>query len=367
MSKRTSVYTTAIVFGAGASVPPLMSQQGLVQELLKDQTNPRIWPAKKYLRHSFPGLLSRKTEPRNEDIRFEDIVGPLEIAEAEEYWFHFGGSGEPGFLLTNRQVLNSLDTWVAMALDPQSIPKPSSGKGPKADGARKAYKAYYAPGPTSDLAYGRLISILRSNGLLEQTAFLSMNYDVLLDRVIHASTSHIPDYGIDGFYDPNASADSSEKERASVLILKLHGSLNWRACDNCHILRNLKEYISWPGDKCIDCGEKTARPMLIRPTLLKDFRHRVWKDVWRRAGHVLAGASKWIFVGYSLPLADVWMLRLLAQSSRSGGIVPRDRKIVVVNSDPQVEQRFSLLFPEVDFRQMDFGVWTDGLTGGNTK
>jgi hypothetical protein len=344
-----------------------MSQQGLVQELLKDQTNPRIWPAKKYLRHSFPGLLSGNREPGREDIRFEDIVGPLEIAEAEEYWFHFGGSGEPGTLLTNRQVLNSLDTWVAMALDPQTIPKPSAGKGPKADGDRATYRTYYAPGPISALPYGRLVGFLGSGGALEQTAFLSMNYDVLLDRVIHASEGHIPDYGIDGFYEPNADAFSGEKERAAVLILKLHGSLNWRACDNCHILRNLKEYISWPGDKCIDCGEKTARPMLIRPTLLKDFRHRVWKDVWRRAGHVLAGASKWVFIGYSLPLADVWMLRLLAQSARSGGITPRNREIVVVNSDPQVKHRFSLLFPDVDFRQMDFGAWTDAFNSGNTK
>jgi hypothetical protein len=305
--------------------------------------------------------------PDKENVRFEDIVGPLEISEAEEYWFHFGGSGDHGVLLTNRQVLNSLDTWVAMALDPQNIPKPATGKGARATEERETYDNYYAPRSNSDLPYARLVHFLKDAGLLEETAFLSMNYDVLLDRVIHSSVSHIPDYGIDGFYDPGPEASSDEKERASVLILKLHGSLNWRACDNCHILRNLKEYVIWPGDKCVDCGEQAARPMLIRPTLLKDFRHRVWKDVWRRAGHVLAGASRWIFVGYSLPLADVWMLRLLAQSARSGGIPPRQRNIVVVNTDPQVKQRFSLLFPGVDFCEMDFGAWTDSYVGGPIK
>ncbi len=138
-----------------------------------------------------------------ENIRFEDIVGPLEIAEAEEYWFHFGGTGTPGTILTNRRVLNSLDTWVAMALDPQSIPKPATGKAAKTAEEDEAFVNFYAPSATSVLPYSRLIHFLRNDALLDQTAFLSMNYDVLLDRVLNTSASHIPDYGIDGFYDPS--------------------------------------------------------------------------------------------------------------------------------------------------------------------
>lgn len=84
--------------------------------------------------------------------------------------------------------------------------------------------------------------------------------------------------------------------------------------------------------------------MLIRPTLLKDFQHRVWQDVWRAAGRALAGATRWLIVGYSLPLADVWMLRLLAQSVRSGR-TGRERSIALVNPDPEVLKRFGLLFP----------------------
>src|SRR5262249_23157094 len=155
-------------------------------------------------------------------------------------------------------------------------------------------------------------------------------------------------------YDVPKPDTSKGEQHSGVLLLKLHGSLNWRVCNNCHFLRNLKEFVAWPKDKCTDCGAFTARPMLIRPTLLKDFRHRVWRDVWRKAGHVLASASRWVFVGYSLPMADVWMLRLLAQSARSGGISPWDRKITVVNRDSRVRQRFSFLFPKMDFRKEDF-------------
>ena len=56
-------------------------------------------------------------------------------------------------------------------------------------------------------------------------------------------------------------------------------------------------------------------------------------------------------------MADVWMLRLLAQSARSGGISTWDRKITVVNRDPRVRRRFSFLFPKMDFREEDFNSW----------
>ena len=46
MSKTSSNYKTAIIFGAGASVPPLTSQQGLVRELLDNKQIPVYGPQK---------------------------------------------------------------------------------------------------------------------------------------------------------------------------------------------------------------------------------------------------------------------------------------------------------------------------------
>lgn len=337
---------TAFVFGAGASLPHLTGQQGLVLQLLTvSAPDRRIIPAQTYLKTVFPGS-------PNPTLRFEDIVGPLEISESEEYWFHFAGrSAETQRVaFTNHDVLDALDTWVAMSLDPPSLPKSKSSE--ESPDASSAYVNFYAPSAAAPLGYARLAHLLRVAGKLEQTAFLSMNYDVLLDRVFYASADHDPDYMIDGFH-PSSGPASSKRAR----ILKLHGSLNWRSCDRCHILRNEREFVVWPRSHCVDCGSRSARPMLIRPTLLKDFRHRVWQEVWRSAGHVLAGARRWIFIGYSLPLADVWMLRLLAQSYRSGVVVPRTREIEVVNPDIAVRDRFSLLFPNLIFRQQTFDEW----------
>jgi hypothetical protein len=347
---------TAIVFGAGASLPALPSQQGLVDRLHGARPHPRIALAQRYLRRVFPGL-------PNPTIRFEDVVGPLEIAEAEEYWFHFAGtsSDHRRRLVTNKAVLDSLDTWLAMSLDPETIPKPPSARRTTAtDAATISFRTYYAPSADGALPYSRLIYLLSLLDSLKNTGFLSMNYDVLLDRVLYASETNAPDYVVDGFYRDTSESPPDQTVINRITLLKLHGSLNWRSCDTCHTLRNLGSFVVWPESHCIDCGSEFARPMLIRPTLLKDFRHRVWQGLWRNAGHVLAGAKTWIFIGYSLPLADVWMLRLLAQSCRSGSIPVHDRRIVVVNLDPNVKDRFALLFPRLDFRYESFEAWVNG-------
>jgi len=363
---------TAIVFGAGASIPPLIGQQDLVLNLLTTPGVERLFPAQKYLRTMFPGL--RKNQIEAGTLQFEDIVGPLEIAESEEYWFHFGGrkkggkrailtnktvsdsTADKGAVLTNKTVLDSLDTWVAMALDPESLPKRPGKHEKHPERKEQEYSDFYMPSSSSVLAYARLVSLLKQFQILEATAFVSMNYDILLDRVLHLSGSHVPDYGIDAFYEERKPQPI---DRSVVTLLKLHGSLNWRVCESCHILRDFRELAVWPNDMCLDCEENTGRPMLIRPTLLKDFRHRVWRDVWRRAGHVLASAEKWVFVGYSLPLADVWMLRLLAQSYRSGPPRSEPRKIIVVNPEPIVKKRFGLLFSNLVFHEISFSDWIE--------
>jgi hypothetical protein len=348
LSRRTQANVDlAVVLGAGASIPPLINQEELVRKLVDAPAAPRIQAAQKYLRRTFPGLAANR-----ETIRFEDIVGPLEIAESEEYWYHFGGHQRGTKVpVTNKEVLDSLDSWVAMTLDPDLIPKPVKER----HGETLAhYLEFYSPREASPLTYARMVHRLRDASQLNKTVFISMNYDVLLDRVLYSSVTHEPNYSIDAFYDePN----SPTEEVAKVPLLKLHGSLNWLVCDQCHVLRNLRNFVVWPNSNCPGCRTKTARPMLIRPTLLKDFRHRVWRDVWQEAGHMLASAQRWIFIGYSLPMADVWILRLLAQSARSGGMKPEERLITVVNPDIGARKRFALLFPNAQFEHKLFEEW----------
>lgn len=292
-----------------------------------------------------------------EDVQYEHVVGPLEIAEAEEYWFHYAGQaavkrskGAVQRLVTNRDVLDGLDAWLVYALDPPGIPKRPF---------ESSYGTYYT-GPDAGVLYGRLLSLLVAMGLLNETLFISTNYDILLDRSMLATAGCFPDYRIEAF------VDTPRDERACIPLLKVHGSLNWRVCDTCHLLRNFRTAIVWPRSECHDCGDIAARPMLIRPTLLKDFRHRVWQDVWREAGRRLSRATRWIFIGYSLPLADVWMLRLVTQAFRTAGGHDGGVRITIVDPDPDVHARYRVLFPNAISRAISFGEWLEGAAASGS-
>lgn len=311
---------------------------------LRDDPSYRVFPAKRYVEKVFPGAHEATGQ-----ATLEEIIGPLEIAESEEYWFHLAGRSRKS-LLTNRQVLKSIDTWIARALDPQSLPRFPKYGDAEFEGKRAGFERFY--GETSTLGYARLVAQLKATEMLGQTeCFVSLNYDLLLDRAITAAGLSI-DYSVDGF------AELPTTEPSDIHVIKLHGSLNWRMCDSCHYLRNLRNASIWPGSKCQDCRSAEARPMLIRPTFLKDFRHRVWQGLWREAGHCLAAADHWFLVGYSLPLADVWVLRMLAQSARSrAGGMPT---VTVVNPDDGADRRFRLLFPDAIHERASFDEWLDG-------
>ena len=324
--------TVAFILGAGASCPIIPPQRDLVLQLWQKTTKPyepgfpinRLWPARAYLRRTFPGL-KKGVAPT-----FEDVLGPLEISEAEEYWYHFAGRDLKGRLVTNQQVLDALDTWISYVLDPPSLPRRPGDDG---------FAPLFGPGKNATCVYAKLVDVLRETSLIGSTLFISMNYDILLDRCLIAA-GHPPNYQVEAFLDPPAKAVGT------IPVFKLHGSLNWRVCEQCHVLIDLQFDSVWPASICGTCGSQRARPMLIRPTVLKDFKHRVWKEVWKWTGRELAKAEHWVFIGYSLPLADVWMLRLLTQSVRSGGI--KSRKISVVEPSGRVLERYRLLFPQAE-------------------
>jgi len=337
------------LFGAGASMPHLLPQRQLVPDLLRE-SNRRLEPARAYLKRAFPGL----TPATALSVSYEDVVGPLEIAGTTYNWFHFvGRKRDKDPFVTNREVLDSLDTWLAKALDPNPdvIPPPPTGKRSQDQDAVLEYRNFYAPAETAKLTYARLVHFLQTTCLLENTAFLSMNYDLLLDRCLNVLSDFAPDYQIDLFQ--HRAVPSA---KTLVPLLKLHGSLNWQFCDWCHALDLLGDHVVWAGGQCNHCGTGSARPLLIRPTLLKDFRYRVWHEVWRLAGRALASAGTWVIVGYSFPLADVWLLRILIQALRSGAKA-RVREIIIVNRNSAAYERFSLVSPRARFRQETFDDW----------
>jgi hypothetical protein len=197
---------------------------------------------------------------------------------------------------------------------------------------------------------------------------ITTNWDIILDNKVFAYINEEPvpkGRDINGVVDYCCYMSSlEEKDRLvkpglyalgkgayNVKILKLHGSLNWLQCPKCQRLY-VKFYRSWNAgyiflDKyCRHCEHNyqtqnsEAHKLIlniITPTFLKNLNNIQNKLCWQNAGLELAEASKVVFIGYSLPLADFEFKQLLSRFVRT------DAKIeVVLRSRAKGDHGFSM-------------------------
>jgi hypothetical protein len=214
---------------------------------------------------------------------------------------------------------------------------------------------------------------------------VSLNYDYIADNSLIAIADQtgwpgLPDYGCDV-----ATAAYRDMPRLGRL-LKLHGSLNWMYCPNCHRLdlaiaqSGLKtskmlsalyssgaahldtRYVDEQGGPCADCGT-SLRWILITPTHLKDYRNPHVARVWYETARELRSADRAIFVGYSVPEDDVDVIYLLKR--RLAHVEPRAITVVeyatgaasALDRHP-VGLRYRALFgDEIDWRPQGFQRW----------
>ena len=167
-----------------------------------------------------------------------------------------------------------------------------------------------------------LLKILRESGELRYTAFVSLNYDIIVDNAITDRTIEMNiDYGI-------RSLEHSDSERIfgeeslqdKVLLLKPHGSLNWLYCPTCkklEIKQRKKEGIkAFYGEKnCARCGTN-MEPVIIPPTLYKEFRNPFVQEVYLNADEILRNAERIFICGYSFPDADFHIKYLLKRAEQ---------------------------------------------------
>jgi hypothetical protein len=229
---------------------------------------------------------------------------------------------------------------------------------------------------------------------------ISLNYDLITDNVLFSlavnkdgaaskprEQQRLPNYGCD-----IQTAAYRDRRHDFGLLLKIHGSLNWLYCPNCHRLDigltqnggglntykvlndlytevNLHDRYSCQGAPC-KCGS-FVRPVLITPTHKKDYRNPHISRVWYEAERTLREADRVYFVGYSLPDDDVEVIYLLKRGLAH--LTDRPQQITVVARgkpgdkihDHEAGRRYRTLFGDkFDWRPGGFNEWLlewDGL------
>jgi len=177
---------------------------------------------------------------------------------------------------------------------------------------------------------------------------ISFNYDLVPERAIKsvAKRRKVPF----GTWMYGLGSDGSKHDLP--LMLKLHGSSNWRmskARDSNPISVRTK---SWddldesPGYRG-HRGVGTHFPIFL-PFWDKRIEEEPWLSLWQTAFRRLRSAESLLVWGYSLPLTDL-KSRILFEI----GMGDRAINLCVVDPDPESRRRWRELLPKADFIQYD--------------
>lgn len=153
-------------------------------------------------------------------------------------------------------------------------------------------------------------TLLNDKRLTHNDFFMTLNYDLYLDREIYSVLGKI-DYGINiGFINSKGYVNLSDQNEFS--IYHLHGSLNWRYYPdivkiNIDTNAFTPRYTRGNSNLCIaPPGKKELNPVLL--------------DVWKNAEQRLLNADELIIIGCSLNPNDSELIQLINKFKKSKGI-----------------------------------------------
>ena len=205
-------------------------------------------------------------------------------------------------------------------------------------------------------SYAELLETLYPRrGAPVPSVFITMNYDINLDRCLirlRRATQRIVDldYGLLLANARCATAPLFDEPRPrAAVLLRLHGGLNWVRCGACHSMFTTvnRHATVRAADACWSCGRETLGYVIVHPSFLRTYSDPVIRLVWGRARSELSDADRWIFIGYSLPDADVHLRELLRECLRRRRALNKATEVVFVGRDPghvNVAERYSRLF-----------------------
>lgn len=210
--------------------------------------------------------------------------------------------------------------------------------------------------------------------LKNEASIVTFNYDDILDQELYRAPRERqeqwhPDTRY-GFYCRHSRAIVAESPNSpqaahKSLLLKLHGSVNWRSRLGESRVRGpgaLLHHESWLTDavytsdpEAIEAHLETE-PFMVPPVLAKTelHQHPVLGVVWRTAYDKLRAADRVVFIGYSMPTTDLAARTLFSEAIDSR----KDLLIVGYTKDGEPNESlansYRSLFNGIRDEQFDF-------------
>lgn len=185
----------------------------------------------------------------------------------------------------------------------------------------------------------------------ENAAIVSFNWDLILDHLVFNEEIRAANYGL------------CETLARGPLLLKPHGSLNWYEGTQLQHISEAKRveiFHSKNKSKCVYAfllprgvkskSGKRYDPLIIPPTHLKDFKPMIFQRLWNNCTEVLSTPRKIVFLGYSLPAADLhaqFIFRCAFYNQLYGRIKDAEERysptgpaeVIIVNPDQDAAKR----------------------------
>ncbi|BAF60200.1 NAD-dependent protein deacetylases [Pelotomaculum thermopropionicum SI] len=174
----------------------------------------------------------------------------------------------------------------------------------------------------------------------EVPTFISLNYDIVLDRAIRAAGCR-PEYGFYGSHRDHLG------QAGQVPLYKLHGSLNWSFCPLCGEIAEHNEKVAHllfsenSPIVCMNCGGANPQAVIIAPTLYKSYKISRLQNVWDSACAAISQCDRLVVIGYSLDPADT---SIIATLKRALNAPDKNREIVVINPSRRTCGRYRQIF-----------------------
>lgn len=207
--------------------------------------------------------------------------------------------------------------------------------------------------------------------LAPDDAIISLNYDLIADNsLLHNSKT--ADYGFPIRQVRNPHILYSNDQDGYVKLYKLHGSLNWLYCPACRVVDltpGIKGVVDIFDDNkltyCPICGVRYD-PMIITPTFLKNYNNHYIGRIWLAAEETLQQADEIVFIGYSLPDADIVLRTMFARSVYRNRVLNNHSPQITVVDYNQEQQnatrdRYERLFTNIDYTNQGFKYYLSNI------
>lgn len=198
-------------------------------------------------------------------------------------------------------------------------------------------------------------------------SIVTFNYDPLLEiavrHVAREQGSQLRWYEGDGYgvrVIPMGAPPQEVQGQSNVLVLKLHGSVDWLYRTGeapkppFSALRAIPESFRGQGVIVHD----GMRPMIVPPLPIKNYEQMGVAQLWARAEEALNDASGVTLIGYSLPESDTAARELLVRTSKGHS---EKQATFVTRSDQSAFERFRSIYPDALLKTGGFRGFVDSV------